>query len=341
MFRIIFLIGVLFLFLPLYADASLWNWLEQRNHLFYLRGPWNWSISRYLPELHREFNGIDFGHAHLAETLLQTNNAAAIEQARLDILAFIESKPAFQPDEAFIAPTFYRLAWAPQNVFDWAHQLHRDLYDLFATDQVQDKEAAYRQILANYLAQPQAITPQVLDHAGALWNFPESQNFVRRFPKFNAQIWAYHWLQAKVGEMQLGRSVAEQRRALPTALAEYHRYLTTPPLQWKFMPMFHEVAPTFSQRFPEAANIFDNLHMLHDNIDDVLSSPDLFPTLEAKRHRIYQLLDIYLNRNHQAGDQRYMQYRAPAGTGHQRGAQSMPPQPASSAEPHLHHPPHE
>lgn len=339
MFRTIFFIGVSFLLFPLYAHASLWDWLEQRNHLFYLRGPWNWSISHHLPELYREFNGIDFGHAHLAETLLQTNDAVAIEQARLDILAFIESKPAFPPDEAFIAPTFYRLAWAPQNVFDWAHQLHRDLYDLFATDQVQDKEAAYHQILANYLAQPQAITPQVLDHAGALWNFPESRNFVRRFPKFNAQIWAYHWLQAKVGEMQLGRSVAEQRTTLPTVLTKYHEYLTTPPVQWKFMPMFHEVAPAFSQRFPEAANIFDNLHMLHDNIDDVLSSPDLFPTVEAKRQRIYQLLEIYLNRNHQAGDQRYTQYRGWSGAGHQHGTSAPRQQSASPDEtqPHQHH----
>jgi hypothetical protein len=317
MTHVFVLLAMSLLLCPPYANAALYDWFEQRNHLFYLRGPWNWSITRQLPELYKEFNGIDFGHAHLAETLLQTNDAAAIEQARLEILAFIESKPAFPPDEALIAPTFYRLAWAPQNMFDWSHQLHRDLYDLFATDQVQDKEAAYRQILANYLAQPHAITPQGLDHADALWSFPESRNFVRRFPKFNAQIWAYHWLQAKVAETQLGRMVAEQRAALPAVLAEYHEYLTTPPLQWQFMPLFHEIAPTFSQRFPEAANIFDNLHMLHDNIDDVLSSPDLFPTMETKRQRIYQLVEIYLHRNHQAGDQRYARYRAAAGAGHQ------------------------
>jgi hypothetical protein len=240
-----------------------------------------------------------------------------IEQARLEILAFIESKPALPPDEAFIASTFYRLAWAPQNVFDWAHQLHRDLYDLFAADNVPDKETAYRQILANYLAQPQVITPQTLDHAGALWSFPESRNFVRRFPKFNAQIWTYHWVQAKIAEMQVGHTLAEQQAALPPVLAEYHGYLTDPPLQWSFMPMFHELAPTFSQRFPEAANIFDNLHMLHDNLDDVLSSPDLFPTMAAKRERIYQILEIYLHRNHQSGDERYARYRAPAGMEHQ------------------------
>ena len=307
---------VLVLLLPGLAAASFQDWLEQRNQRFYLRGPWNWTISRQLPELQVEFNGIDFGHAHLAETLLHSSDAAAIEQARLEILAFIDSKPSLPPDEAFIAPTFYRLAWAPQNVFDWAHQLHRDLYDLFAADQVLDKETAYRQILANYLAQPQAITPLPLDHAGALWSFPESRNFVRRFPKFNAQIWAYHWLQGKIAEVQIGRTLAEQRAALKPVLAEYHGYLINPPLDWSFMPLFSEVAPTFSHRFPEAANIFDNLHMLHDNLDDVLSSPDLFPTMAAKRERIYQILEIYLHRNHQPGDECYVQYHAPASMEH-------------------------
>ena len=124
------------LLLPSLATAALWEWFEQRNHLFYLRGPWNWALYRTLPELSAEFNGIDFGHAHLAETLLNTHDAAAVEHARVEVLAFINSKPSLPPDEAFVAPTFQRLAWEVQNVFDWAHQLHRDLYDLFAADGV-------------------------------------------------------------------------------------------------------------------------------------------------------------------------------------------------------------
>ncbi len=317
MYLRIFGLCTLLLLPPQVSTAGLWAWLEPRNQLFYLRGPWNRAVARQLPELQKEFNGIDFGHAHLAETLLHTNNDAAIELAREEINEFIESKPTLPPDEAFIAPTFQGLAWAVQNSFDWAHQLHRDLYDLFAADTVTDKAAAYGAILANYFAQPQAITPLTLDHAGALWAFPESRTFVRRFPKFNAQIWAYHWLQAKIAELQMGRAVAEQRAALPAVLREYHQYLHNPPLEWQFMPLFHELAPTFSQQFPEAANIFDNLHMLHDNIDDVLSSPERFPTADAKRARIYELLAIYLHRNHQPGETRYAQYLAPAGSAHQ------------------------
>lgn len=304
------------LLVPSVAGTSWYDWVEQRNHIFYLRGPWNWAVYRNLPDLYTEFNGIDFGHAHLAETLLHTDQSPAVEQARQEILTFINSKPAAPPDEAVIAPTFHRLAWKTQNVFERAHQLHRNLYDLFAADDVQDKETAYKTLLANYLTQPLAITPLPLDHVNALWSFPESQRFVRQFPKLNAQIWVYHWLQAKIAEMQIDRTSSEQQQVLPAILAEYHNYLNHPPLQWKFMPLFFEVAPTFARRFPEAANIFDNLHMLHDNLDDVLSSPDRFPTAEAKRERIYQLLEIYLHRNHQAGDQRYASYRAPEG-GHQ------------------------
>jgi len=33
-----------------------------------LRGPWMWAVPSELPQLYREFNGIDFGHSHLAET---------------------------------------------------------------------------------------------------------------------------------------------------------------------------------------------------------------------------------------------------------------------------------
>jgi hypothetical protein len=104
------------------------------------------------------------------------------------------------------------------------------------------------------------------------------------------------------------------------------------------MPLFHDIAPTFSQKFPEAANIFDNLHMLHDNIDDVLSSPEMFLTIEAKRARIYQILEIYLHRNQQAEDQRYAHYRLPADRGHHHGvlggsASSLIPQPPVISEP--------
>jgi hypothetical protein len=41
------------------------------------------------------------------------------------------------------------------------------------------------------------------------------------------------------------------------------------------MPMTAAVAPEFSRRHPRAAAIFDNLHMMHDIISDVLAAPGI------------------------------------------------------------------
>jgi hypothetical protein len=40
----------------------------------------------------------------------------------------------------------------------------------------------------------------------------------------------------------------------------------------RVMPMTSAIAPTFSRRHPRAAIIFDNLHMMHDIISDILAS---------------------------------------------------------------------
>ncbi|HEX9872329.1 MAG TPA: hypothetical protein VGC99_27780 [Candidatus Tectomicrobia bacterium] len=139
-----------------------------RDHRWPPRGPWNWAIPRELPQLYREFNGIDFGHAHLAETLLRTQEPPQVERARREVLDFIFSSPSVPPDEEQIAPTFVRMTWEVQRTFSWAHTFHRSLYDLFASDRVQDKEDTYRQLLADYLEKSEAITSHRLDHHGKL-----------------------------------------------------------------------------------------------------------------------------------------------------------------------------
>ena len=146
------------------------------------------------------------------------------------------------------------------------------------------------------------VTPHRLDHHEALWSFPESKSFRDRFPKFNTQIWAYHWLQAAVYDVQLLGNAQKQRELMPKIIEHYHGYLRRPPVEWQFMPMMPEGAPEFARRFPEAAAIFDNLHMLHDNFDDVLVRLDLYPTMAAKRAAILKVLPIYLHRAHGASD---------------------------------------
>lgn len=39
------------------------------------------------------------------------------------------------------------------------------------------------------------------------------------------------------------------------------------------MPMSPAIAPMFTERYPEASIIFDNLHSLHDVVSDILANP--------------------------------------------------------------------
>src|SRR5919106_1378808 len=91
---------------------------EQRDKRFYYRALWNFALREQLKELDIEFNGVDFGHSNLYENLLLTGakDVPAIEdRARMETLRFIRSRPALNPNEEAIAPTYMKLAWKAQN----------------------------------------------------------------------------------------------------------------------------------------------------------------------------------------------------------------------------------
>ena len=267
---------------------------ESRDKRFYYRALWNFALREDLAELDSEFNGVDFGHSNLYENLLLTggkDNPAIDDRARKETLAFIATKPRLNPNEEAIAPTYMKLAWRAQNTFDEAHALHRATYDIVVSDEP-DKDRALRNVLAYYQESAYAITAKRLDHH-RLDQFPYSKTFRTRFPLFNATIWSYHYLQVAVYDpLQAAPDLDAKKQAVRPILATYRGYLEQPPVRWTFMPLTAELSPTFAARYPEIANIFDNLHMLHDNISDILASEQL-PTWDAKRVEIYRVLDHY------------------------------------------------
>ena len=270
------------------------NQFEPRDKRFYYRALWNFSLREDLAELDSEFNGVDFGHSKLYETLLVTGGKdipAVEDNARKETLAFIATKPRLNPNEEAIAPTYMKLAWRAQNTFDEAHALHRATYDIMVSEEP-DKDRALRDVLAYYQESAYAITAKRLDHR-RLDELPYSKTFRRRFPLFNATIWSYHYLQVAVYDpLQDARDLERKKRVVRPILETYRGYLYRPPVDWAFMPLTAELSPTFAARYPDIANIFDNLHMLHDNISDILASEKL-PTWEAKRVEIYRLVDQY------------------------------------------------
>ena len=267
---------------------------EQRDKRFYYRALWNFSLREQLQDLDIEFNGVDFGHSNLYENLLLTGakDVPAIEErARKETLQFIYSRPVLNPNEEAIAPNYMKLAWKAQNTFDEAHALHRATYDIYVSD-LSDKKSALRKVLGFYQGSAYAITAKRLDHQ-RLDTFPYSKSFRRKFPLFNATIWAYHYLQVVVYDaLAAAPDLAAKQKAVEPILRTYHNYLRKPPVEWTFMPMTAELSPKFVAEYPEIANIFDNLHMMHDNISDILVT-DLLSTWEEKRKEIYRITQAY------------------------------------------------
>lgn len=278
--------------------AGSWSGLngqEQRNDRIYYPGSFNWRfLSRY-PEAARLFNAFDYGHAVLYESLL---TGGAGTTGRLDreyrylTKDLLPRPPRFAIAEEAVMPRYARLAWRAKQIFDWAHVLHRQIYDVYADERLPQavKDSLIERLTDHYLTREDyALTPVPKDMALMDGQY-YSQAFRREYRRFNELIWAYHWLQVGLYEpFILGSSPAERKTLVQGATARFWTMVRDSTGGFpRVMPMTAVVAPRFSQAHPRAAIIFDNLHMMHDIISDILWSERVAP--QDKRRVIYAAL---------------------------------------------------
>jgi hypothetical protein len=270
---------------------------DRRDEQFYYPGSFNWQFLRNYPEAARLFNAFDYGHAVLYQRLYtmpdSARAAAALEKEyRYLTTDLLIRPPRFAVAEEVIEPTYAKLAWKAKLMFDWAHVLHRQIYDVYADERVPgaEKDALIERLTDYYSSRSDiafAAAPKSMELMDGQYY---SQVFRKRFPKFNGLIWAYHWLQVGLYEPFIaGRTADEKKAGLQAAVARFWDMLKSPPQSMpRVMPMTGTVAPLFTERHPRAAAIFDNLHMMHDIISDILAA-DTVPR-DKKRDVIYTVL---------------------------------------------------
>jgi hypothetical protein len=266
---------------------------DRRDEQFYYPGAFNWRFLKTYPEAARLFNAFDYGHAVLYEKLLTRPgnvDSALAREYRFLTGDLLPRPPRFAIAEEAVMPAYARRMWRAKQMFDWAHVLHRQIYDVYADERLTmpQRDSLIERLTDYYLSRTDyAFT--VRPKSMALMDEQSfSQVFRRAQPKFNGLIWAYHWLQVGLYEPMLAaRSPAERRAGVDTALARFWTMVREERFP-AVMPMTSAIAPEFSRRHPRAAVIFDNLHMMHDIISDVLATPDIpFP---RKREEIYRQL---------------------------------------------------
>lgn len=255
--------------------ANLPKWLDSKrnNEIFYQRGPYNFSIYD-IPSLARDMNGVAVGHS-LAYEALVTGRERTLENTVFgQIDRVLKNPPKLMPAERVLSPTFAQKYGPLETLFDWTHVSHAQTIDNFVSTRAdnaqKDKETTALWDYYKKQGAPFVVTSLPMNMAW-LDSQPYSQAFRRKYPKVNALFWGYHWLQTSVYDGLRGKTQAEQKLAYAQLGQRYHDvelYNTKRP----FMPMMAETSPNFAAKYPDIANGFDNLHMLHDMVNDILAS---------------------------------------------------------------------
>jgi hypothetical protein len=265
---------------------------SQRDEQFYYPGGFNWSFLDRYPEAARLFNAFDYGHAILYEKLLTRPEDLEREleekQFRYLTTDLLMHPPRFAVAEEAIESKYAKRNWRAKMMFDWAHVLHRQIYDAYADDRLtpESRDSLIERLTDYYLSNRKYAFAAVPKSMELMDEQYYSQVFRRGYPKFNGLIWAYHWLQVGLYEPFIEASTrAEAKAGVQAAVARFWSMLEDAPRNMpRVMPMTAAVAPKFAAAHPRAAIIFDNLHMTHDIISDILEA-DTVPDA-AKSHVI-------------------------------------------------------
>ena len=260
------------------ATPSAAQWVTTYDQ-FYRQSSHNWQFRRNYPAADRLFNAFDYGHAILYERLLTAPNAPVqrLEEREYDFITrrLLVSPPRVPLEEAAIEIEYAKLVPEAKQMFDWAHVLHRQIYDVWADERIaiEQKDAEVRRLLKYYQSRPDIAFSGKPKSMELMEGQPYSLSFRRLYPKFNGLIWAYHWLQVGLYEPLVTATTSEARQTgIAAALTRFRQMLENPPSRMpSVMPMTAAIAPEFSRRYPEIAIIFDNLHAMHDVISDVLA----------------------------------------------------------------------
>lgn len=242
--------------------------------VYLLPAPYNFVFYDAHPRAARSFYAAHYTHFGAYEVLLRHADAPEGPMASFleRVRGYIATPPVFEPPAEIIAPYWSRLAFPTGQSMHWTHMLHSQLYDILADDRVTAKREAGERAIAYYLSEAdQAFSTRGYGHRFMEGGGPWAGTFRRAYREVNGILWAYHWHHAAVYEALMEPDPSLRAAELDRVITVFEdSVLNDLP---ETMPLTAEVAPRFSAMFPAAAHIFDNLHMMHDVVNDVMADP--------------------------------------------------------------------
>lgn len=233
------------------------------------------------PEAQRLLFAFDYGHALLYDRLLEQpkplKEPEAFEQKTLgEIMAILHNPPHSKVDEGDIAPNYVFNFPLTTSLFDWSHLLHQFVYDelVSSDDRGPLMQARVEALIAKYKSERSIAISDVCKSMLFMDGHFFSKSFRRQLPSLNLLIWSYHWLQMHLYEDLMKATRPERDAAVAATLKRFWSLVSDLPdsADFDMMPETARIAPSFVRLWPQLGPAFDNNHMMHDIVSDILSS---------------------------------------------------------------------
>jgi hypothetical protein len=227
----------------------------------------------------------DYGHALVYERLL-LNKGSISDPEKMEreimgeIMKILKNPPTIKVDEGDIAPNYVYRFPLIINLFDWSHLLHQFVLDVLSqpgdrtTADEQRAKARINELFVQYKGNAPVAITDVCKTMLFMDGHYFSKEFRRNFPSFNLLIWSYHWFQIRLYEDLMKPKEADRDRAVAVTIKKFWELISNLPdsADFDMMPETAKEAPTFARAFPTIPAAFDNNHMLHDIVSDMLTS---------------------------------------------------------------------
>lgn len=261
--------------------ALLFGSVAHAETIWYPLPPEAYRFGEKYPEAQSLLFAFDYGHALVYERLLLNRGTIAdsekFEKELLsEVMKILKNPPTVKVDEGDIAPTYVYSFPLILNLFDWSHLLHQFVLDILATSK--DRGPAMVRRINDLFSEYKANRPVAITDVCKTMLFMDghyfSKAFRRSYPSFNLLIWSYHWFQIKLYEALMLPTEVERDKAVSETVKKFWVLLSNLPdsAEFDMMPETAKEAPTFAKLFPKIPPAFDNNHMLHDVVSDILTS---------------------------------------------------------------------
>ena len=277
------------------ACATLWpgsvraQWVAGYSQT-YLRAPYNGAFQRQDAAAARLISASAAARSALLETLWSEPAATSMRAEQLVAKAatarLLDGGMRLNPETRLLAHGFTQVVPEAIAALEWADAFRRQLYDLLNDRRMSEVERDGRvsELLGYYQARRDlalAASPKTPD---LVETSTRALAFRRRLTAASAMLWTVQWFETAMLEPGVFSPSERGAKSEPRIVDRFREMVKRPQLAPTRMPFAPAIAPTFSQRYPSAAAVIDNTHLLEGALADILV--DRETPRSAKRQEI-------------------------------------------------------